>query len=183
MITKTCPFCQKEFATQNKRQIYCSFACKTYQHRKKYYVANKVKISDKGKAYYAANKKTVSQRTKVYAQTHIEEYRVYRRQYQEKNRYKSALHNAKSRNLAFLLSEEEYGVIVGDGKCHYCERLLSPTGSGLDRKNNEPFYNTETVVACCADCNRTFGAMYSYQEKLVLAKAIKEIIHLRAITK
>lgn len=57
----------------------------------------------------------------------------------------------------------------------YCGGPLEECGSGLDRKNNDEYYSIETCVPCCGRCNTTFMDLYSYEEKMILAEAIRRI--------
>lgn len=84
------------------------------------------------------------------------------------------------RNIAFDLTLDEYLNLIKDGICHYCTEPLNETGSGLDRKNNEPLYSVQTAVPCCRQCNITFNGFYTYEEKLLSAKTIKKINSHRA---
>jgi len=61
--------------------------------------------------------------------------------------YKSG---AKTRNLPFLLSFEEFSLFWNQ-KCHYCGDQVE--GVGLDRKDSLGPYSLKNVVSCCARCN------------------------------
>lgn len=91
------------------------------------------------------------------------------------SRYKDAERYATRRELLFCLTQEEYEGTIRCGKCHYCGQKLPLTGGCLDRKNNDPMYNRDTAVSCCVRCNKTFMDQYTYEEKLILAQAIKKI--------
>ena len=80
---------------------------------------------------------------------------------------------------SFNLSFEEYFDIVKLNSCHYCGTVLPNTGSGLDRKNGEPYYAFGNCVACCTECNKSFNNFYNYEEKLIMAEARKKIITIR----
>jgi hypothetical protein len=112
----------------------------------------------------------------------------YQREYQKKKskedrtkrfktpngKYLHAKNSAKRRKYDFCLSFDEYKEIIKSGICHYCGNQLPQTGSGLDRKDNEPYYKVINVIACCTRCNTTFMHNYSYAGKLLLAEAIKK---------
>jgi hypothetical protein len=135
---------------------------------KRNYKKNKEHYRAIAKQYRAENKEKVSARIAIYNKT-------------VRGRYSRAKAIAKRRNISFELSLDEYTLKIGSGSCHYCGQELGETGGGLDRKNNEPTYNVNTVVACCYRCNSTFMAHYTYKEKLILAEAIKDIDILRSI--
>jgi len=63
----------------------------------------------------------------------------------------------------------------GNKKCHYCFDDLNPTGTGLDRKDNDKGYLIDNVVSCCCTCNRMRSDKFSYEEMLVLSVTIRAI--------
>lgn len=92
-----------------------------------------------------------------------------------RSRFNASIQRAKYSQYEHTLTIDEYKIIVKDSICHYCGAPLDKTGSGLDRKDNTKGYNVDNCVACCGRCNHTFGSMYSYKAKLILAEAIKKI--------
>jgi len=81
-------------------------------------------------------------------------------------RYKAG---AKSRNLSFDLSREEFRAIV-ELLCHYCgaEKTNKASTSknsgfywynGIDRKDNSVGYTKDNCVPCCYICNRAKNNM------------------------
>jgi ribosomal protein S27E len=77
------------------------------------------------------------------------------------------LHGAKSRNLEWSLSDEQFeNLIFGD--CNYCNEKPKPIQhlkryikvkevlnvNGIDRVNTHQGYNIENCVSCCSRCNR-----------------------------
>ena len=91
-----------------------------------------------------------------------------------RDRYTKLKHRCKRKNFVLELTLDEYSNIIKDGLCHYCGNPLSKTGSGLDRINNEPSYAFNNVVACCVRCNRVFNLYFNYNQKLLLAEAIRK---------
>lgn len=89
-------------------------------------------------------------------------------------RYVSGRNGAKRRDIEWRLSREEHAQLI-QMPCHYCWSPLSPSGCGLDRKNQERYYGVDSVVPCCHQCNSTFMDFYTYEEKLRLAVVIREI--------
>ncbi len=64
--------------------------------------------------------------------------------------------------------------------CHYCGFDVCWKDYGrapynLDRKDNTKDYSKDNCVVCCFDCNATKGARFSYEEMIILGKAIREI--------
>ncbi len=77
-------------------------------------------------------------------------------------------------NTDLLHSKNFYVALIWDGRCHYCDGGLPPAGHNLDRMSGEKHY-CYNVVPCCALCNFLFRDLVTYEEKLILAPAIKEI--------
>jgi hypothetical protein len=127
------------------------------------------------------NKTARTKYLKDYFQAHKEENkkRLRKKARSVSGRYRSAKASAASRKFTFDLTLEEYAQIIQENVCFYCLGPLNETGSGLDRKDNEPFYSKENCVPCCWPCNITFNSIYTFGEKLMLAKTIREIYSLR----
>lgn len=76
--------------------------------------------------------------------------------------------NAKTRNLKWELSREEFKYLITQS-CYYCNvdpnsLFETPEGSqivksGIDRKNNDLGYNIDNCVSCCKICNRAKGTL------------------------
>lgn len=97
-----------------------------------------------------------------------------------KGRFHKGRFSAKKRGYLWELTFEEYQRLIAR-PCHYCCRPLDIAGTGLDRKDNGSLYSVKTCVPCCGRCNSTFMDLYSYQEKLLLAEAIKAIDSKRSL--
>ncbi len=80
----------------------------------------------------------------------------------------------KDRGIIWELTFDEYEPLL-KLPCHYCGKQLPCTGVGLDRKDSGGGYIVANVVPCCFRCNVTFGDRFNYDEKLILANAIKEV--------
>ena len=81
---------------------------------------------------------------------------------------------AKRRGKELSLGQAQFRVLLSN-PCHYCAGPLSPTGIGLDRKDNALGYHVNNVVPCCGDCNATRGIIWSYAEMLVLGKVVARL--------
>lgn len=82
---------------------------------------------------------------------------------------------ARRRGKVWGLTTEEYAA-VAFLPCHYCHSGNSvETGIGLDRKDNSKGYFLENVVPCCEICNLARGDRLSYEEMLIVGKAIEEV--------
>lgn len=89
-------------------------------------------------------------------------------------RFIAGKYSAKKRGYKWLLTIEDYEMLISN-PCHYCGGKLNETGSGLDRKNNEQFYDIHNSVSCCGRCNMTFMHNFNYEEKLQLGETIAKI--------
>lgn len=100
------------------------------------------------------------------------------------NRYK---HSAKTRNLTFELSYEDFHTLVKQ-PCHYCGveatqvrtcyKCKAPCFyNGVDRINSDLGYVTTNTVPCCKVCNRAKSDM-DYAEFIEYLNRIKSSPHL-----
>jgi hypothetical protein len=79
----------------------------------------------------------------------------------KKKAYNSHKRSARRRGIATKLSYEEYTAIASE-LCHYCGDIDIKTNpdtgvtiqlNGIDRKNNEPYYELSNSLPCCKICN------------------------------
>lgn len=97
-----------------------------------------------------------------------------KRKYDFDVRYKNLKSGAKQRNLELTISFSEYSDLMKQN-CHYCNASLEKhIGTGLDRKINNIGYTKENSVPCCTECNVGKGEFYSYEEWIVMIKALLE---------
>ena len=67
--------------------------------------------------------------------------------------YKSYQKSANSRNLQFMITEDEFATIV-KGQCYLCGIATSEINSnGIDRFNNSIGYIFDNCKSCCGHCN------------------------------
>lgn len=85
-----------------------------------------------------------------------------------------AKRDAKIRGYDWTLTQEEWFAQIAENKCHYCQGILNETGSNLDRKDNSIGYLLTNVVPCCIECNTIKGPYLSYEEMLIVSKALRE---------
>lgn len=95
--------------------------------------------------------------------------------------------NARQRSIAVSLTYEELLGFTLQTTCSYCNGHIpwqpysSKTGTPshqqyfLDRKDNARGYDKDNLVVCCSFCNRVRGALFTYEEFLLLAPALKLI--------
>lgn len=79
--------------------------------------------------------------------------------------YKGYERNAKSRNIKFSLSKEQFRIITSSN-CFYCDKSPSQNAktsqsyrgnyiyNGIDRVDNTIGYVVNNCVSCCKTCNR-----------------------------
>lgn len=115
-----------------------------------------------------------------YRECHPEKYKT--RQKSLRGRYTQLKNKAKRHNFILALTFDQYRDLIASGLCHYCGRSLDEWGYALDRKNNEPRYCSDSCVPCCGRCNRTFNSYYTYEQKLILAEAIRRCDQMQGIT-
>lgn len=83
--------------------------------------------------------------------------------------YRTYKKHARERNLAFLLTKEEFKVLTKQN-CFYCDKLPNQickdessygeyVYNGVDRLQQEMGYFLENCVSCCWICNRMKGKM------------------------
>jgi 5-methylcytosine-specific restriction endonuclease McrA len=77
--------------------------------------------------------------------------------------------SAEIREIQVLITFENYCEIIRPYTCEYCGEKLSPTGGGIDRRDNEPWYAKENCVPCCSDCNKCKGILTyeQFREKIL----------------
>ena len=96
--------------------------------------------------------------------------------------YESLYRNLLQRNRhpVEITYEEFYGIIK-DQKCHYCTKDLNmstyrkkgrSTASCLDRKDTLLSYSLDNTVPCCPKCNYGKGKWYSYEEWVIVGRAL-----------
>jgi hypothetical protein len=102
-------------------------------------------------------------------------------------------HTCKTKTRKFIdLSYDEFMDLIKDKKCHYCNKKLefSPhtrdknsnytsRAYQLDRKDNTKGYVKDNLVTCCWDCNRIKSDIYTYEEFIIIAEALKIVYEKR----
>ena len=93
--------------------------------------------AEQNKRYYEKNKEKNKQSLKEYRQSIRGKY----------SRYKSG---AKSRNIDFNLTEEEF-LKYWQKDCYYCGSAIATIG--IDRIDSSVGYSENNIVSCCSICN------------------------------
>lgn len=96
-------------------------------------------------------------------------------------RFSNGKTQARRKGVPWTLTIDEYSELI-KRPCHYCNRSLNPTGSGLDRiSNNKNFgYTSTNVVPCCAVCNIIKSNHFSHEEMMELSESIRMIFSRRS---
>jgi hypothetical protein len=81
-------------------------------------------------------------------------------------------------NKYWEISVEDFHRLTSSD-CHYCGKppmQISRTYkyNGLDRKNSQKGYQLENVVPCCKECNFIKGRELTYDEAVVVLKALTD---------
>lgn len=119
-------------------------------------------IKKQKKNHYNENSNLIKNKVKEYSRTLI-------------GRFKKALYNAPRAGNNWNLTFEEYVVALGNQVCYYCTGKLSPSGSGLDRKDNHRGYEIDNVVPCCYTCNTLKRDLLSHKETIQVIKLLKQL--------
>ena len=142
----------------------------TKQYQREYYEAHKEKHLQQCRDYYARNKAAQNKRcsdnyvknktkrdaySKEYRRTHPRrEYdAAYDKKYKQlpESRYRSYKLSAKRRNIAFVLTYEEF-MTLWQKPCWYASCPIDTIG--LDRIVNAKGYSIDNVIPCCATHNK-----------------------------
>lgn len=90
------------------------------------------------------------------------------------------------RGIKVRLTYEEFLKFTEIRCCHYCDEPIpwEPYGTVngeyksrayfLDRKDTDGPYSADNCVVCCTRCNRFRSAFLTYDEMLVVSKALKQ---------
>lgn len=122
-------------------------------------MGTQVKIRDKKKVkaqwanYYENHKEDVKRKNLEYYHSHKNDINAKRTAYKQspKARYAVYKYNAKTRNIDFSISFEQFMSLWRE-PCFYCG--LDIDGIGIDRKDNSVGYTFDNIVSCCFFCNR-----------------------------
>lgn len=96
--------------------------------------------------------------------------------------YYEYVRSAKKRNKNFQLTKEQFKILTSSN-CHYCHKppfkIYYKEGckgeyrfNGIDRKDNSKGYTSENSLPCCWECNNIKSNTLSYEEMMVVAKAL-----------
>ena|ERR1700687_4697555 len=90
-------------------------------------------------------------------------------------KYMYARNSAKTNKKPFLLTEEQYSMLVTK-PCYYCELPITTMGISLDRINNDKSigYTWNNVLPCCGPCNKIRGTILTVQEAKIAICAVLE---------
>jgi hypothetical protein len=90
-------------------------------------------------------------------------------------RFSVAKSQAKKRGHNWDLTLEQWISLVVNKRCTYCSGKIEPTGSGLDRMDNDKGYIFGNVTPCCKICNWIKGPNLSYPEMVAVGKLLKRM--------
>lgn len=91
-----------------------------------------------------------------------------------KPRLQTARSHAERRNIEWDITLEEFKTL-SELPCHYCKRVFSECGSGLDRKNAKGPYSLANVVPCCGKCNFLKGRYLTVDEMCAVVDVLKQM--------
>lgn len=93
---------------------------------------------------------------------------------------------AKSRGLSVGFTYEDFLTFTKISKCHYCETKITwyphsvkrentTYSYNLDRTDNSEGYTKDNCVVCCKECNNAKNNFFTYDEMIIIGRAIKEV--------
>lgn len=170
-------------ANENKQAYYLKNKECLKQKAKERYKNKRKEVLLQKHNYYVENKEDIIERFRNVSSEKKEQRKEYKRQHREENknspnvRFVVAKSAAKSRNIIWSLSKQEYTEIISKS-CYYCNNNFGDNnincGVGLDRINNSMGYAVDNVVSCCAKCNFVRGTILTPEETKVAIQAIIE---------
>lgn len=89
-------------------------------------------------------------------------------------RFKHGIRSAKQRNLVWIISMEDFQLLIKQ-PCYYCNNQLGKQehgGSGLDRIDSSKGYELHNVLPCCPTCNLIKNTSLTVEETKVAVQAI-----------
>ena len=193
MKSGLCSICQIVLAEENCRASvvkigsgYCHECHRKY--RREWRKNNPEKYKEQNRKSHATHRLRRVAYQIEYRKTHKEESAITRKKYNEttRGRYralKTALKKDQVHENDILWNFNFYSEFIKDSRCHYCKGLLSSTGHGLDRIENDKLHISCNVVPCCWDCNNIKGCILNYSEMMLLAPVLREIRKQREVTK
>jgi 5-methylcytosine-specific restriction endonuclease McrA len=127
-LSSWCKPCQQEYNKKYDKPEY----------HKQWIENNKEKNKKIHEEYYLKNKDKMNQQSREYSKS-------------PRGRYLSYLNGARSRNLEFNLTEDEF-LSFWQHKCSYCGDPIETIG--LDRIDSKKPYSLDNCVPCCYTCNK-----------------------------
>ena len=89
-------------------------------------------------------------------------------------RYSKLRARARLKKRKFLLSPEEFQSLRRKNKCVYC-RVGEGVIFSIDRKDNSIGYIGSNCVLACLRCNKMKSDLLTYDEMLILGRALSKI--------
>jgi hypothetical protein len=96
--------------------------------------------------------------------------------------YNRFLSYAKRAHKKCTLTYEQFHQFTFQTRCHYCDNPIQwseysdrkTDRFNLDRKDNRIDYEETNIVVCCWPCNSGKGDKFSYEEWVVMTRALRE---------
>lgn len=118
------------------------------------------------KEYYQKNIEYLRKRNREWKQRHKDYY------YLLETKFRHAKHASKRKNKEWVLTFEEYSLLINK-PCYYCGTSLTQfCGIGLDRIDNELGYLISNVLPCCGPCNYVRADRFTVEETKVMIDAL-----------
>ena len=152
---------------------------------KKYREKNRGLLNEKQREYYQKNRDKFLDRNKKYNKNNIGTIRIWERSYHKtpEGYYRHLKKKAKERKKDFNITKDEFKkwFLGQKKKCCYCDCVLIydnkvGTSPSVDRMDNSKGYSLDNICLCCVRCNKAKNIFFTYEEMLVVGKAIKKVL-------
>lgn len=180
------PHCSK--CKQEKQDMKTAKTCiKCAESGKNYYHLHKEKQAETNKIWRATESGKEKQKSASYKwrQNNPERFKELTKKYYMRDsskpffRLNKAKQQAKSRDIPFLLTLEEYSLLIKD-PCYYCNGAFGHVtkGTGLDRIDSSIGYIITNVISSCGICNRIKSNFFTLEETKAAVQAVLDLRNL-----
>jgi hypothetical protein len=129
------------------------------------------------KRRYDLNPEPAKEQSRIYQKKYRHRVRLFERSVEGRHKMlRKRLYKENVPKTDMLWSINFYRELIHDNTCHYCGLELNIYGAALDRMNNDLAHLCYNVVPCCKFCNARKMDDLSYEEMMLLAPILRQII-------